>query len=52
MRTLLRRFKTLIAKTTGRLSETDARRQPPPVLDRTDVNRLLRGREGRWRLLC
>ena len=52
MRTLFRRLKTMIAKTTGRLSEADARRHSPSVLDRADINRLLRGREGRWRLLC
>jgi hypothetical protein len=52
MRTLFRRFKTMIAKTTARLSQAEARRQSPPVLDRADINRLLRGREGRWRLLC
>jgi hypothetical protein len=50
MRALFRRFKTIIAKTTERLSDADARRQSPPVLDRADTNRLLRGREGRWRL--
>ena len=52
MRTLIRRFKTMIAKVTERFSDGEARRQSPPVLDRADINRLLRGREGRWRLLC
>jgi len=52
MRTLFRRFKKMVAKVTERLSEGEARRQSPPVLDRADINRLLRGRQGRWRLLC
>ena len=52
MSTLFERLKTMVAKATEWLSGTDARRQSLPVLDRADINRLLRGRESRWRLLC